>query len=209
MRWHSVRPSYCPSIEAVLQTIRTEPCRELAQGYGQLLRDCGGRVPGKNGLDIGRFPVAVPHLLLSAVTKPDRCVYRLVGEAIRNRMGLKEIVGMNYYDLVARKRLASARAAMNMVVTVPCGFRSEVLEVNSSGQRNMVEVLGLPLASEEPGIDGFVLCAVGPLDPSERPRERGVWVAGTNVVSRELIDLGAGVDVDFVDTVPVCETLVA
>jgi len=93
--WVKREPDHLPSLEAALDTVKTTACRVLAEGYLGLLAESGGAVPAKNGLDIHRFAQALPHLVLCAVTLPDRCVYRLAGEAMKRRVGVN-LVGRNY-----------------------------------------------------------------------------------------------------------------
>lgn len=179
---------------------RTEPCRVLAEGYLAMLEAAGGGLPAKNGLDISRFQKAIPYMVLCAVTLPDRCIYRLAGEATKQRIGLNP-VGRNYYDFVPQERRAYAQRAMNMVVEGPSAFRAEIEQSYSAGLRRRVEAVALPLLSEEPGIDGFILfgdCQIG-TDADDRLVQATLLDA--NVTCRDLIDLGWGVDENFVDIV--------
>lgn len=183
---------------------RTEPCRDLAAAYLELLAEGGGLVPAKGELDVTRLPRAVPHLVLAAITKPDKCIYRVVGEAVKSRMGVNP-VGLNYYDFVPPERLAHARRAMHMVIDTPCGFRVELEQIYGNGLSRQVEGLALPLRSAQPGIDGFIVFGDCQIGPSERIAEPGVVLFGASVVRRDLIDIGFGVDETFEDLVPAAE----
>jgi hypothetical protein len=180
--------------------LKTPASRILADGYRQLMAEHPDQgIPTKNRLDLGPLRAAMPHLVLTAVTRPDRCIYRLAGEEMKARIGMNPI-GRNYYDLVPEQRRAHAARAMHMVIDQPCGFRAEIEQSYSDGRTRTVECLGLPLASEEPGVDGFILfadCQIGAGDSRFEP----TLILGANVVRRDLIDLGFGVDECFEDIV--------
>ncbi|MCR9176617.1 MAG: hypothetical protein NXI19_11530 [Alphaproteobacteria bacterium] len=200
MKWTTRAPSLFGSIAEVLPRFRTEGCRALAEGYASLLVEQNARVPAKNSLDISRFVSAIPHLVLAAITKPDRCIYRLAGEEMKKRIGMNP-TGKNYYDFVPKDRFAHASHAMHMVVDVPSAFRADIAQQYSDGRARMIEVFAVPLGSDDPAVDGFILfadCEVsGPM--VSLPTDR--MLLGANVLARDLIDLGYGVDRSFVDRV--------
>jgi hypothetical protein len=148
------------------------------------------------------FVAAVPHFALLAVTLSGPCVYRLAGETLQQRLGF-DPKGHDYYDFVPQVRLAHARRAMEMMIRRPCGFCALVEQTYEDGATRTIETLGLPLADNEPGADGFILfadCALPEPASYQAPGKR--WL-GANILRRDLIDLGFGVDSDFVDLVRV------
>jgi hypothetical protein len=195
-----LKPAVVTDLAGVTARCRTEPCRRLAAGFADLLAP-DGSIPSKNGFDLPRFASIIANLELGAVTKPDRCIWRIAGENVKQRIGINP-VGRNYYDFVPEERRQHAMHAMNMVIDVPCGFRAEVEQTYSNGLVRLVEGLALPLASSEPGVDGFIVfadCHVEELDRFVRDRPA---LQGGIVVCRDLIDLGHGVDETFADLVP-------
>jgi hypothetical protein len=175
--------------------------RQVAEAYAALLAAEGGRLPPKSRLDVTRLARAIPHLVLCAVTRPDRCLYRLAGEEVKRRFGSNP-VGLNYYDFVPPERRAHAARAMNMAIEVPCAFRAEIEQTYSNDVVRPVEAVAFPLKSERPDVDGFILFAESSIDPDQRPAGHGARLVGTNVIRRDLIDIGFGVDETFEDLVP-------
>lgn len=179
----------------------TDVCRALAEGYAAMAAAAGG-VPAKRGFDPTLVGPALAHLSLMEVRGAGLCVYRLVGEALKDRLGF-DPTGRDYYALLPPERRAAAARAHLMAVGVPCGFRCDIRQGFADGTARDVEAAAFPLISEEPGVDGFVVVASrmagGPrrLDPRMDP----VFV-GNVVVRRDLVDLGHGVDPDFHDIVP-------
>ena len=200
MTWTTLEPSLFGSIAEALPRFRTEGCRALAEGYGALMAEGDGAIPAKNGLDISRFVPAIPHLVLTAITKPDQCIYRLAGDDMMSRIGMNP-KGRNYYDFVPEDRFAHASHAMHMVIDIPSSFRADIAQQYSDGRVRMIEALAVPLGSDDPDIDGFILFADCEVrrERSTLPTDR--MLLGANVLARDLIDLGHGVDRDFVDRV--------
>jgi hypothetical protein len=180
---------------------RTDVCRDLAEGYAAMAAAAGG-VPGKRDFDPTLVRVALPHLSLMEVRGAERCLHRLVGEALKERLGF-DPTGRDYYALLPPERRAVAARAHLMAVGVPCGFRCDIRQGFADGAVREVEAVAFPLVSDQPGVDGFVVVAsrmvAGPrrLDPRMDPR-----FVGSVVVRRDLVDLGHGVDPAFRDVVP-------
>jgi len=200
MSWVTRRPYSIVTLSEAAKLYKTDCCRHLAAAYGALLASHGGRVPTKGELDVTTLPRVVPHLILCAVTPPDRCIYRVVGEDVKSRIGNR--VGRNYYDLVPPARRHHSMWAINMLVAVPCAWRVEIEQVYDSGIARLVEATAFPLASAEPGIAGFIVLADCEIGPSEGAAPGEVTLIGTNILRRDLIDIGFGVDEGFADLVP-------
>jgi hypothetical protein len=200
MNWVTRRPHSTVPLAAAGELYKTCCCRELAAAYGRLLAAHCGRLPPKNALDVTALPRVIPHLILCAVTPPDRCIYRIVGEDVKGRIGNR--VGRNYYDLVPAARRQHSMWAINMLVAVPCAWRVEIEQVYDSGIARLVEATAFPLASAEPGVAGFIVLADCEIGPSEAAAPGEVTLIGTNILRRDLIDIGFGVDEAFADLVP-------
>ena len=200
-RWVTQRPHMRIALADSMPLYLTTACGDLAAAYLDLLRAEGGRLPPKGRLDVTRLARAVPHLLLFALTRPDKCIYRVAGEDVKARIG-RNPAGLNYYDLVPPVRRTNAMWAMNMVIDVPCAWRVEIEQSYSSGISRLVEAAAFPLASAQADVDGFVVLADCMIGQGARGAEDGVTLLGTNVVRRDLIDIGFGVDGTFEDLVP-------
>ena len=200
MTWTTRKPDFVGPLETVVPRIKTGAVRALAEGYAVHLKAAGGEIPTFKMLDIGLFAKALEHLLLCSIVKPDRCTYRIVGEMLRRRLGFNP-VGQNYFDYVPEERLEYARGSIFMVIDQPCGFRAEVEQTYSDGRSILIESVAFPVRSTRKGEDGMVIfCdqAVERLDFLEQNRPTYL---GSNVVRRDLIDIGYGVDEDFEDLV--------
>lgn len=199
-RWATRRPGYHASVAAALPGFRTENCRLVASAYAALVERGGGQIPSKNGLDLSGIAPAMANVALAAVKLGSACVFRIAGEEIRYRFGRK-LVGQNYYDLVDPARRSHAMRSMDMVVSIPCGFRVELIQRYSNGAESPAEACAFPLRSLDPEIDGFILFADEERAPPVRVRTSDPRLEESIVAYRELIDLGFGVDADFEDLV--------
>ncbi|WP_374313328.1 PAS domain-containing protein [Dongia sp.] len=200
MGWTRLKPNYAGALKDAIERYRTPACRMLANGFLSMLDEAGGVIPQKNDLNLQNFVAVIPHLALVAVTKPDKCIYRVAGERLKERVGLN-LAGRNYYDFVPPERRDVAARAMHMVIDTPCAVRAEIQQSYSGGSALMIEATGFPLKSSEPGIDGFILFADQAIEPDQLYHEVHPQLRGANVVHRDLIDLGFGVDADFEDIV--------
>ncbi|MEQ8602569.1 MAG: PAS domain-containing protein [Marivibrio sp.] len=197
--WVRMKPAAVYPLDEAEPYCRSEASRRLVRAYLAWRGAETGAIPRKNGLDLPRLGPVMEHMVLSAVSKPDKCLYRLAGEEMKARIGMNP-VGRNYYDFVPPERVEQARRAMNMVIDTPCGFRAEIDQRYSDGRSRRIECLGLPLASDDPTVDGFILfsdCEIGRAEPGLR---QGMLL-GAQVVRRELIDIGFGVDERFEDVI--------
>ena len=200
-RWISRKPDYHADITAAIPHFVTRSCTLLATGYAKLLQDSGHTIPTKNGLDISSFAPIMTDLALAAITLDSACVFRIAGEGIRQRFAHK-LVGTDYYNLVDPARRSSAIEAMDMIVRTPCAFRVELLQQYENGEERRAEACVFPLRSEEPDIDGFALFANSEIDPPRGPAAMHPILSEFQVVRRDLIDIGFGLDEGFTDLVP-------
>jgi hypothetical protein len=200
MAWTEKPPTAIVALADLAPLLRTDSARVLATGYAQLLASGGGAIPPKASLDLAPIARMLADAALAAIESPERCIYRLVGENLKNRIGF-DPTGLNYYDLVPAIRRDYAMRAMNMVIAKPMGFRADIAQVYSSGEALTIESLGMPLVSHEPGVEGFILFADEAVSRWDRRMAEGTRLLGANVVRRDLVDIGFGVDADFRDLV--------
>ena len=165
-----------------------------------MLDAASGRIPHKNDLDLANFAAVMPHLALVAISKPDRCIYRVAGERLKERVGLN-LTGRNYYDFVQPERRQIAAGAMHMVIDTPCAFRAELRQSYSGDVNLMIEASGFPLLSSENGVDGFILFADQGIDKLDDLLTPHPILQGASLRQRDLIDLGFGIDETFEDLI--------
>lgn len=179
----------------------TDAARSLSQEYQTLILASEERIPLKKDFDPIRLGVATNHLFIFAVTKPDICIVRLAAEGARNHTG-PYVKGNNYYDNVPEDRRKIAIKAMHMAIDTPCAFRVEAKHRYDDGRTRIFESLLVPLASEESGVDGFLIGSSQPIgEDSEKILPTGKS-SGNVILCRDLIDIGFGVDDSFYDLVP-------
>jgi hypothetical protein len=202
VEWRSKKPERTLHPADLAAACRTAPARRFATIYADwMAASPDGRIPEKATMDLVRLAPVMTDLMLFAVSKPDRCLCRLAGEAVKREVAAG-IVGRNYYEIVPEERRAHARSAMHMVVDRPSGYRAEVVQRLSNDYERTLESLALPLRSTEPGVDGFILITVAPIGESDASLPDAVKPVGVSITRRDLIDLGFGVEEDFVDYMP-------
>ena len=202
VEWTARKPNRTLTLDEVTAACRTAPAKRLAEIYqGWMAAAPDGLVPNKSAMDIVSLAPVMTDLMLFAITGDDRCLCRLAGESVQRQVASR-LVGRNYYDVVPRERLDSVRRAMRMVIERPCGYRSEIAQRLLDDRDRILESLALPLASSEPGVDGFMLITVAPIVDEGLAWNGDVVHGGVNIALRDLIDLGFGVDETFVDYFP-------
>jgi hypothetical protein len=200
MAWTEKPPTAIVALGELAPLLQTAAAKILASGYARLLESAGGAIPPKKTLDLSPVARMLADATLFAIQDGGGCVYRLVGENIKNRIGF-DPKGLDYYDLVPEIRRPYAQRAMKMAIGQPMGFRAEIEQVYSSGEMLTIESLGMPLGSDEPGVEGFILFAEEALSRWQRRTTEGTRLLGANVVRRDLVDIGFGVDANFRDLV--------
>jgi hypothetical protein len=200
MGWTPQRPNRAGALKDALPSYRTPACRALATGYLQMIDAAQGQIPHKSDLDLGAFIGILPHIALVAISKPDRCIYRVAGERLKERVGLN-LTGRNYYDFVQPERREIAARAMHMVIDTPCAFRAEIRQSYSGDVTLTVEASGFPLRSSEIGVHGFILFADQSIDKLDDYLTPHPILQGASLQRRDLIDLGFGIDETFEDIV--------
>lgn len=203
--WTPLPPASAQPLAEAAALFRTDPARALARGYLEMVALAGG-VPPKRGFDPTLAAPALPYLSLMALGADGGCRYRLAGEEVKTRLGF-DPTGTDYYATLPSARRATAEHAMRRAVAVPCGYRVDEEQRFADGSFRMVEALVLPLLSQEPGVEGFVVVSSHTTEARRRdgvgdePGRRAEMV-GSIVVRRDLLDLGHGVDGALFDLVP-------
>lgn len=200
MPWCEKKPGYIASIEEVELLCATESSGKMAAAYARLFRGLGNRAPAFRDLDLKDVASAVPHMALCSVGFGTHCTIRFFGEELKSRVGVNP-VGRNLFDFVHPDRADSIRQVMEMLVRYPCGYLANVKQEYTSGRTIIVETLALPLLRSREPDDGQVVLCDTPIGNVGTTLERERVLLSADIVNRDLIDLGFGVDEDFRDLI--------
>lgn len=200
MAWRRKKPGYIASLEDAEIRCETTPAKEMVQAYIRLLNGAKGRLPAFCDLDLREVRHAATHMALCSVGIGHHCTIRFFGEELKQRVGVNP-VGRNFFDFVHPDRADSIRQVMEMMVSRPCGYLARVRQEFASGRTIIVETVALPLAPSRPGDDGQVVMTDTPVEYAGITLERDRVLLSADVVKRDLIDLGHGVDENFEDLV--------
>lgn len=200
MAWRKKKPGYIASLNDAYIRCETTPAKEMVQAYSRLLRNSGGKLPAFRDLDLREVRHAATHMALCSIGIGDHCTIRFFGEELKQRVGV-DPVGRNFFDFVHPDRADSIRQVMEMMVSRPCGYLAKVRQEFASGRTIVVETVALPLAPSRAGDDGQVVLTDTPTKFAGITLEKKKVLLSADVVQRDLIDLGYGVDEDFEDLV--------
>ena len=200
MEWVSKKPEFVGGLDRVAERCKTESGRSLIASYSKYLQSNGNRPPKFSDLDIADFATITPHFALCSVIKDQRCEFRIIGESLRERMGFPAN-RVNYYDYVPANRVASVKRIMETVVETPCGFRADLEQVYTSGLTTYAEAVGLPLAPVRNGESGQILFSDQTTEDIGFGAKEECTLLGANLLQRDFIDIGYGVDSTYEDLV--------
>lgn len=158
-------PAFAPS--ALLETNQ----RFLAYWLGKLEGEC---MPRKSEIDPTEMPQLLPDLVLYERRAPDDFHIRLAGTAVVRRVGINP-TGSNVLDLLHSGSRSSLEQSLNRILDDPCAHVARVRDQYASGREAIVEVLRLPLRSEQ-GEPRFIISSTAETtdnlawsDPHEKP----------------------------------------
>lgn len=200
MAWIPKTPGYIGSIDDVEGRSATTSGKELVRAYSRLFRSNGNAPPRFRELDIGEIRQAVPFIALVSVKIGTQCTIRFFGEELRRRADSNPI-GRNLRDFIHPDRADSVQQMMEMIVRVPCGYLANVKQEFMNGRTIVVETIAFPLGASREEEDGQVIMADTPIKEERITFDREKVLLSADVVWRDLIDLGNGVDESFVDLV--------
>ncbi len=177
----------------------TPPPKILAEAYTEILSKSEGNIPSKAMLDISLFAPVLPFTAIFAVEGNEKSVYRLVGEAWKQRIGMNP-TGMNYFEMVPESNRPTAIAMSRTIIDTPCGLRLLTQQFDENGPNAVTELLCFPLGSDEPEVDGFILVASCPVDDArydiyKRPDAKSVLEA--TILELNQIDIGFGLNAEL------------
>ena len=134
----------------------------------------GGAMPPKSAIDPTEMPKLLPALVIYERLATDHFRVRLAGTEVVSRLGLNP-TGANVLDLLAPASRPMVQKALNRILEEPCGHLSRVRDRYPSGREAKIEVLRLPLQSDEREARFIISSTVempdrtGWSDPQEKP----------------------------------------
>lgn len=200
MGWVPKKPEFVGNLDEVAERCKTDSGRCLIASYAKYLRANGNQPPRFTDLDIADFVASVPFIAVCSVIRGKSCRFRLIGENLRERMNFPK-PNVNYYDYVPTDRVASVKRVMEMVIDLPCGFRADLEQVYTSGQMTFAEAIAMPLAPAREGEDGQILFSDQTTEDLGFGTKQVHTLMGANLLRRDLVDLGHGVDPSYEDLV--------
>ncbi len=158
-------------------------------------------IPHRRDFDPAALTAVLDIFILVEVVTPDHLRIRLAGTTIVENYG-REITGLNYLDFRDPSQRPVIGAAMNLVVTHPCGKLVRQCAETGAGQARFSESFGL-LLRDDSGDARLILYQVdyGELDDLQTREER--FLLAKHTLTRHFFDIGAGVpDFEQVGDVP-------
>ncbi len=182
----------------LLDHLQSAPLQSLARIYALILKENDGAIPKKAAFDVSRLGRALAHAVLYDVSDPDRVVFRVVGEQMKNHFKVNPI-GRNYLEFVPEARREHARRAFRLCAETPCAMLSRSRQYFGNGLGTNCEALGVPLMGEGEGPATHLLFVDYPVDDGSHDYFHRTEFRFAHMRQRTFIDLGYGVPQGFVD----------
>ena len=187
-------------LSALFQELHSKPLEVLAKIYTEMLDESGGQLPRKADFDITRLGSVLAHTVLYDLTDPDRVVFRIIGEEMKNHFKVNP-VGRSYLEFVPEARRQHALKAFRLCVETPCAMLSRSRQFFGDGLGANCEALGVPLMGENGSPATHMLFVDYPVDDGSHGYFKRTEFRFAHMRERIFIDLGHGVPADFVDLV--------
>lgn len=200
MAWTRKKPGYIGALEDAEERCETTSGKDMVRAYAALLKAKGNRPPHFKDFEIGEIKQAVPYIALCSIKIGVHCTIRFFGEELRRRADTNPI-GRNLLDFIHPDRADSVQRMMEMIVRQPCGYLANVKQQFLNGTTIVVETVAFPLSPSRIDEDGQVIMTDTPIKFDGIAYDREKVLLSADVVRRDLIDLGYGVDETFYDLV--------
>ncbi len=200
MGWTRKKSGFIASMDEVEERCQTTQSKEMAKVYGRLLKTAQGKLPTFRDIDLADVKNAAPNIALCSVGIGRHCTIRFFGDALRSRVGVNP-AGRDLFEFVHPERVENIREVMEMLVRYPCAYLARVRQEFTSGRTIIVETTAFPLAPSRHGDDGQVILTDTPIENAGTTLDRDKVLLSADVLQRDLIDLGYGVDAEFEDLV--------
>ncbi|WP_020591521.1 PAS domain-containing protein [Kiloniella laminariae] len=150
-----------------------------------------GLLPLRSSFLPERVPRLLSTLSIYELVSRDFIKFRLIGTAIRERMGA-DMTGKNYLDFVDPARREKSGGSFWAVVEQPCAMRVISNHAMTSGRHMFLEVLMVPVENDM-GANPVVLCQTNEINkPGKDEFHNPDGLKLVTVSNREFIDIGAG-----------------
>ena len=195
----SRKPEIVRSPADLLDNLETKVCRKFTETFIADMEGAGG-IAGltKSVFDITRYAPVITYMMLIDVNGPDDMRIKLLGEAVREFLGAP-LRDTNYLDFVMEERRESVSNLFMNSVSQPFGYWVVYDLAFPSGITRRAESICMPLGSDRPGTRGHLLSVEVPYGSSRLHSQDLQSPLYLNIVSRKLIDLGHGVDLNYMD----------
>ena len=168
---------------------KTAPCRAILDHWRGLR---GTRLrPARGEIDPAMLARALQHAGIFEVRSPVLTVCQIAGTMFRKSLGF-ELTGRNVIHLYAPELHRAAGYRFFMMATHPCAATLELPLRFSSGERNLHEIVLLPLAPDGPDALPTLLVGVSALD-SVYWKNEAILPQPKATPSFRFVDIGAGI----------------
>lgn len=198
--YHSQVAGSLNGLSDLFQELQSKPLEVLARIYEEMLEETGGALPKKAAFDITRLGSVLAHAVLYDLTDPDRVIFRIIGEEMKNHFKVNP-VGRSYLEFVPETRRQRALKAFRLCVETPCAMLSRSRQYFGDGLGANCEALGVPLMGENGGPATHMLFVDYPVDDGSHGYFNRTEFRYAHMRQRFFIDLGHGVPENFVDLI--------
>ena len=198
----SRKPGLFTTPEEAMQAMQTEVCRRFMQAYCADLSAAGSPENlTKRAFDAVRYTGSMPYMMLTEVIDRNTMPVRIVGEAMTDHVGAR-LKGSNYLDFVVPRRRETVSDLLTGCITWPFGYRVIYDISYRDGLPKRMEAAGVPLRPEAGARRiGHLLCVEVPYGRTNACLNIDQVPLHVDIIERQLIDLGHGVDESFSDLV--------
>lgn len=166
---------------------QSKECRGFFEHW-RSLRTNGNIIPEQKDLLDNADPLYAPYIHISEVSDEGTMIVRLMGTGLVERWGKDktgEAMGEGQPDDVREALYGNTR----MVISTPCGLRSEIEMAANSGSEMIIEAITLPIGVD-PGRPGRLVAYSALMRKLEYGEHSQRYKSLANV---EWFDIGAGV----------------
>jgi hypothetical protein len=150
-----------------------------------------GPLPAWEEIDPAGLGQLLPYVAVLEWQAEDRCVYKIVGQAVVDRAGM-DPTGANFFDFLPEPGRSFAMTHGRTIFDHPAGVCAETEEHYDTGRKRRAVSVVLPIAADGHGSNMLLVGSPSAAPPSHLPpkdetRER------VSFMSLEPIDIGGGV----------------
>lgn len=169
---------------------QSEDCQGFLEHW-RSLRTGGGIIPSQKDFLDHADPHYAPHTHISEVSPDGSMIVKLMGTALVERWG-KDKTGEAMGEGQPQDVMDALYSNTRLVISTPCGLRSELELATTSGSEMVIEAITLPIGVE-PGKPGRLVAYSSLMRKLEYGEYSQRYKSLANV---EWFDIGAGVPKD-------------